>query len=180
MALQSREDPMDTHLACKWEPGWPSPHAEPLAHTLSLSLLSRTRELLQARQRLCPARRQEASKRSKEPGLLACLLLGFFYQFPREINSLHMPDSFSKYTAKSNHSPPQPLHHPQPGTTTIKHQNSSHPACSESGLGGKAMPKHSVALGHAHFSSLPFQRTNHQLQLPSSAIFFQPEVGQSN
>lgn len=105
-ALQRREDPMDTHLACKWEPGWPSPHTEPLAHTLSLSLLSRTRELLQACQRLCPVRRQEASKRSKEPGLLACLLLGFFYQFPREINSLHMTDSFSKYTANSNHRAP--------------------------------------------------------------------------
>lgn len=42
-----------------------SPQAEPLAHNLSLSLLSRTTELLRARQRLCPVGRQGGSKRSK-------------------------------------------------------------------------------------------------------------------
>lgn len=42
-----------------------SPQAEPLVHDLSLSLLSRTTELLRARQRLCPVGRQGGGKRSK-------------------------------------------------------------------------------------------------------------------
>lgn len=42
------------------------------------------------------------------------------------------------------------------------------------------MPKHAITLGHAPLSALPFQLTNHHLQLPPSAILFQPEVGQRN
>lgn len=42
------------------------------------------------------------------------------------------------------------------------------------------MPKHGITLGYAYLFSLPFQLNNHQPQLPSSAVLFQPEAGQSN
>lgn len=183
MALQSREDPVDVHLACRREPAWrvlflsqvPAPRhplpdhqrgtagqstaglppqAEPLAHDQSLTLLSRTAELLWAHQRLCPVGRQGGGKRSKS--LLACFLLGRSYPFPRKNNSLHAPDRFSKYTANSSHSPSHCTTRSQE-QPQLKHRNGSHPTCPGSGLERRAVPKHAITLGQAHPSSFPFQ-----------------------
>lgn len=153
-----------------------SPQAEPLAHDLSSSLLSRTTELLRARQRLCPVGRQGGSKRSKSLASWRVCYWDSSINFQERSILCTLPIAFPNILQTATTAPATA----PPAARNSHRSNSSHPTCSGPSPGGRAIPKHAITLGYAHLSSPPFQLTNHQLRLPSSAIFFQPEVGQSN